>query len=476
MLTVRGLPADSRIRIATLDTYDGVVYSVGSDTVNSASGSFTRVPFVYDQSGVSGTQTSISVTVQSYRGVWLPTLGDFESVSFTGENSNALRNSFYYNNTTGTAAVTDHLTTGDSYTLGAVEPKQPTEAQLSSLTPGSASVPLASVLPSEVSSVLNTYVARASTPGAKLVAMLNALKENGYVSHGIGAKAAPSRSGHAADRINELLTDQQMIGDGEQYSVTAALMARELGFPSRVVLGFVPETTGPGTAQIRGKDISAWIEVDTAQYGWVTIDPNPPVRPIPAEKPKDPNQVSRPQTIVPPVVTKDSPPDPQTVPESQQNTAPEIDPFLAIFLTVLKVTGWVVLVILLLLSPFIAIVAVKLRRRRKRRSASGAIEQITGGWQEYHDRVLDHGYQPPPAATRAELAETVGGMQPIVLAAVADRAVFSPDSPDDGEAELVWRSVHELTAALDEGKSRWERILARISLRSFGTVGNLLRR
>src|SRR6185437_453189 len=68
MLTVTGLPADHRIRIATLDTYDGIVYSVGTDQVSSASGSFTRVPYRLEQSGVHGTKDAITVTVRGYSG------------------------------------------------------------------------------------------------------------------------------------------------------------------------------------------------------------------------------------------------------------------------------------------------------------------------------------------------------------------------------------------------------------------------
>jgi hypothetical protein len=476
MLTVQGLPAGSRIRIATLDTYDGVVYSVGSPGVNTASGSFTRVPFEFEQTGVRGRQVSVAVTIQSYRGVWLPTVGDFEKATFSGSDGNALRNSFYYNNTTGTAAVVDKVKTGDTYTLAAIVPTQPSLADLSRATAGTASVPPATVLPAELTSVLGAYTQDAATQGEKLVAMIQALKKNGYVSHGVGSKEAASRSGHAADRINELLTAQQMIGDGEQYSVTAALMARQLGFPARVVLGFVPETTGAGTSEIRGKDVSAWIEVDTAQYGWVTVDPNPPVRPIPTKKPQDPNQVARPQTIVPPAVTQASPPDPQTVPDAQQHDADLPNAFLVIVLAVLQVLGWVLLGVAIVLSPFLVIMGIKARKRRRRRSAATPVEQISGGWREYEDRVLDHGFEPPAAATRSEVATTVGGAQTLVLAAVADRATFAPGLPEDGEADLVWHSVRELSAALDAGKTRWERIKARISLRSLGTVGSLRKR
>jgi hypothetical protein len=468
MMTVSGLPKGARIRIATLDTYDGIVYSVGSAAVTSDSGSFTRVPYVYDQSAVKGRQVALRVSLQDYSGVWLPTVGKFEKVSFSGANSTTLRDDFFYNDTSGTAADIGKLATGDSYDLDAVIPKQPTMAELSKVDAGSATVPPIGVLPAELNTVLNGYIANATTPGAKLVAMIDALKKNGYISHGVAATEPASRSGHAADRINELLTDPLMIGDAEQYSVTAALMATELGFPTRVVMGFVPPTSGAGVTEIKGKDVSAWIEVNTAQYGWVTIDPNPPVRPIPVIPPKDPNHVARPQTIVPPPPVQDNPPDAQALPDAKQHDPAVPNAFLLALFAVLQIAGWVLLGLLVVLSPFIVILIAKARRRRLRRTAATPLARITGGWEEFEDSALDHGFVPPPAATRSEVAMTVGGPQTAVLAAVADRATFAPDAPDDAEGDLVWRSVRELTAALGAGKSGWQRLRARISLRSLG--------
>jgi hypothetical protein len=466
MMTVAGLPRGARIRVATLDSYDGVVYSVGSAAVNSASGSFTRVASEFDQSAVKGQRVSLQVVLQNYTGVWLPTVGKLESVAFSGSNATTLRNDFFYNDTSGTAADIARLAPGDSYTLNAVVPKQPSTAELARVSAGSATVPPIGTLPAELNTVLNGYVADATSQGAKLVAMIAALKKNGYVSHGVGAKEAASRSGHGADRINELLTDPLMIGDAEQYSVTAALMATELGFPSRVVMGFVPEATGAGPSEIKGNDVSAWIEVDTAQYGWVTIDPNPPVRPIPVIPPKDPNQVARPQTIVPPPAVENDPPDPQAAPDAKQHDPPVPNEFLIALFAVLGITGWVLLGIVVVLSPFIVILIAKARRRRLRRRAATALARITGGWQEFADSAVDHGFEPPPAATRSEIATTVGGSQPAVLAAVTDRATFAPGTPDDAEGDLVWRSVTELVGSLAAGKSRWERMKASVSLRS----------
>ncbi len=469
VLSVTDLPAGGRIRIATLDTYDGIVYSVGSEAVTSDSGSFTRVPYTFDQSAVRGSKVSLTVTVGKYSGVWVPTIGKFESITFSGSNAANLRDAFYYNNTSGTAAVLTPLTAGDSYTLDAIDPAQPSTSQLGTLRPGTAQVPQIGVLPDQLSTTLDDWVKGETGPGHQLEAMLAALKKNGYVSHGVSVKDPPSRSGHAADRITQLLTDQRMIGDQEQYSVTAALMARELGFPARVVFGFAPTDVNPsGVTKIRGNDVSAWIEVDTAQYGWVTIDPTPPVRTVPEEQPQQPTKIARPQTPVQPPIQDPGSNSTQVPPDSTQDAPTALAPWLVVLLAILTVLGWVALGAAIVLSPFIAIVVAKLRRRRIRAKTGAPIDRISRGWDEYEDAVVDRGFDPPLAATRTEVAAAIGGMRPLVLASITDRAIFSPGYPDEAEADNVWRSVSELVAALDVDRTRWQRIRAAISLRSLG--------
>ncbi len=471
LLRVTGLPEGARIRIATLDTYDGVVYAVGSDTVSSLSGSFTRVPSSVDQSEVTGDPVAVGITVQDYSGVWLPTVGKLESVAFAGADRDALRDSFYYNDTSGTAAVVRGLASGDSYTLEAVVPNQPTDAQLATLEPGTATVPSPRNVPDELTAKLDEYTTGIDGAGKRLVAMLAGLATDGYISHG-GDDEPPSRSGHAADRIAELLSSPRMIGDAEQYAVAAALMADDLGFPARVVVGFAP-TSG----SVTGGDISAWIEVDTAQYGWVAIDPTPEAREIPEEDPQDNAQVARPQTIVPPPIVEDERFDRQATPDSQQELPADLNPVLLVLLAVAKGAAVVLLIAAIILAPFALIVAAKLRRRRLRRRAPDALQRISGGWQEFEDAVVDHGLSPAAASTRSEVAAIAGGVQSQVLAAVADRAIFAPDEPVDADADSVWRAVDELQASLDAGLTRWQRLRARISLRSLGgySVSRLFR-
>ena len=461
------------LRLATLDTYDGVVFSVGSETVSSASGSFVRVPSTFDQSGVTGQQLSIDVSVEDYTGVWVPTAGKFESISFSGADATSRRDAFFYNDTSGAAAVVGGITTGDGYELTAIEPDQPSASQLSTLDPGTAAVPEAPAAPEELVETLERYVEGVEGSGARLVAMLEGLRSEGYISHGTSDDEPPSRSGHAIDRITELVTAPRMIGDAEQYSVAAALMARELGFPSRVIVGFVPDG-----GIVRGGDVVAWLEVNTAQFGWVAIDATPPFREIPEEIPEENAQVSRPPTIVPPPVVETEPFDRLATPDSERELPPDLDPVLQVVLAVLRVAGWVVLGIGILAAPFLLVIAAKVRRRRLRRRAASTVDRISGGWREFEDAVVDHGLAPPVASTRSEVAAITGVKQAQVLAAVADRAVFSPDQPPAADADTVWRAVDDLRDWLDDDLTRWQRWKALVSLRSLGgySVSKLLGR
>ncbi len=471
MFRVTGLPVGARIRIATLDSYDGVVYAVGSDRVDSASGTFVRIPSGVDQSGTAGQQVELSVEIDDYTGVWVPTAGRFESIGFSGSDASTLRDAFYYNNSSGTAAVIGGLSSGDSYELRALLPDQPAQSQLEGLTPGSAAVPRLAELPDEVATALDAYAQGAESPGARLSAALAGLRADGYISHGLDPDAPASRSGHAADRITELFTAPRMIGDAEQYAVAAALMARQLGFPARVVFGFSPDADDAdagGTLSVVGDDVTAWIEVDTDQFGWVALDPVPEDRPIPEEEPEDPTQIARPQSIVPPPPDRpDANPD-QTAPDSQQDEPATLDPFLAFLLTAARIAGGVLLVLAILAAPFLLIIAAKRRRRRIRRTAPDVVERIRGGWEEFTDAVVDHGFSPPVASTRSEVAAVVGTLPSRVLAAVTDRAVFAPGEPDPADADHVWDAVAELRSSLDVGLTRRQRLKALISLRSLG--------
>ncbi|HSP51597.1 MAG TPA: transglutaminase-like domain-containing protein [Cryobacterium sp.] len=473
LLEVAGLPSGGRLRLATLDSYDGIVYSVGSDQVSSASGSFTRLPERLDQSLVDGDEVALTVKVEGYTGVWVPGAGQLERITFTGSSRLQRSDSFFYNDNSGTAAVLTGLVRGDGYRSVSVVPRSP--AGLAALRPGTAVLPSPAVLPDELEQALARYVRAGDPPGVQLQAMLDGLKTDGYISHGILPDEPVSRSGHGADRISELFTDQPMLGDAEQYAVAAALMARRLGFPARVVIGFVPQPSGDPGAEavpVLGSDISAWIEVASTE-GWVTIDPNPPVRDIPARAPDDPSVVSRPQSVVPPAlpdpVELREPASPDSV--SEDPPAPP-NPLLAFLLAAAVVAAWTLLGLGVLLAPFLLIALAKARRRHLRRTRSTPLDRIRGGWREFSDAALDHGIDVPVGATRTELAALVPGAEPRTaagtVAVAVDRAVFSPERPGNAAAEEVWAAVTDLRRSLGAGIRRSDRIRALVSLRSLG--------
>ena len=478
MLTVSGLPAGAKLRIAALDSYDGVVYSVGSSESTSPSGAFTLVPYTFDQSGVTGEPVSVDITIAGYSGVWLPTVGQLESITFAGSDAARLRGSFYYNDNGGTAAVIGGVGEGDRYRLTAVIPASPADTELSTLEPGVADMPNLGPIPDELAVALARWVGAASGPGDRLAAAITGLRAEGYVSHGVGVEPL-SRSGHSANRITELLTDPRMIGDDEQYAVTAALAARELGFPARVVMGFAPEGDGV-LSDVTGANIAAWVEVDTRQFGWVAIDPTPEPREIPDAVPEVPTTVARPQTPVQPPEDVQATPDDQLPPDTEQQDPTTADPFLAALLVSLRITGWTLVALAVLAAPFMAIAATKIRRRRARRRAGTPGERIHGGWTEFQDAVADHGLTAPVASTRQEFAAVLPGATAEMLAAAADRASFAPNAPDSTDADWVWGTVDELLTMLDSGLTRRQRFAAAVSLRSLrrarGSSASLTRR
>ncbi|ROS73191.1 ABC-type nitrate/sulfonate/bicarbonate transport system permease component [Curtobacterium sp. PhB130] len=476
-LRVTGLPENGFVRIATLDTYDGVTYRVGGTDGASASGTFERVPTSVDVRGVRGTTVHVGVTVDGYSGVWLPTVGDLERVEFGGSAGDRERGSFFYNASTGTGAVLGGVDDGTRYDLTAVVPDQPTDEQLAKAQPGDAAVPAARNVPDAVRDTVESTTSDAGSDGAKLIAMIRALKQNGYISHGVGDDRV-SRSGHGADRIQELLTSPLMLGDQEQYAVAAALMAEDIGFPTRVVLGFAAggdsgttaSTSGSaGTTTFRGSDVTARIEVDTAQWGWVTINPNPAVREIPAEQQQTPKPVTRPETVVPPPPADQQDQDQQAPPQSDRNTPDQPPLWLQILLAALPwVIGTLAFVALVLL-PFGVIVLVKRVRRRRRRRAATARARITGAWDEYRDALLDRGEDVPVTATRREVAVSAPGDGGSGLAALADRAVFGPSDADDRAADRMWDATDTAIGQLREGRTRRQRIRTAVSVRSLRT-------
>lgn len=81
--------------------------------------------------------------------------------------------------------------------------------------------------------------------------------------------------GHGDDAIERFLFETKR-GYCEQFAGTFAAMARAVGLPARVAVGFTPgEAVDEGRYVVRGLNAHAWPEVYLHGAGWVAFEPTP---------------------------------------------------------------------------------------------------------------------------------------------------------------------------------------------------------
>ncbi|MGX9348337.1 transglutaminase family protein [Microbacterium sp. KNMS] len=468
LFTVRGLPSGARLRLATMDAYSGVVYDVAD-----SSSDFTPIRSNMAQ-GAAGEAARLTVEVGGYEGVWVPAAGAVRSLAFDGDRGESLRRSAYYNADTGTAVVRDGLREGDRYTADVVIPPTSADEALADDDFADVDLPRPVDVPGDVAELAADAVAEARTPIEKARALTSFLSEGGFFSHGLEGEV-PSRAGHGSQRIASLLGAEQMVGDDEQYAVAMALMARELGIPARVVLGFHPgeDETAENPYVVTGDDVHAWVEIAFEEAGWVAFDPTPPEDQQPNDQTTRPKSAPKPQVLQPPPPPQEPVELPPLVPDDRkadEDAEPE-DGALGL---ILLVGGAGVSVLLLLLAPFVVIGAVKAARRRRRRAAERAADRISGGWDELRDRAVDYRAYPLDGAsaggTRSEeaavLVATLEDARVTDLAARADAGVFGPGEPAPEFVAAFWSEVDALVDGMGEKATFWSRLRARLSLRS----------
>ena len=490
----------SRVRLAVLSHYDGEVFRAIDPELGASSPTtaFERVP---NQSARRTGTSTVEFTIGDYGDVWLPLVDDVESIAFSGSRAQALTDGFFYNSLSGAGVELGTVGEGDTYrvTSGTGE----AEASLGSLSkPGSTEGLVdESLLPEKL--VEWVRLQDVGTDGAALAELIDRLRDRGYLSHSLAQPTATgtwvdaldpyvfesSLAGHSVDRIDALfasLIDKQKtaidqtdssqliagVGDDEQFAVAAALVAQYLGYPSRVVLGFSLQEVEGGipaceAGVCEGKNLTAWIEVQDSGGAWAALDTTPqfasPLSPRDDER-RDPENDT---VVVQEGVSEQLPPNsnPTGGEASEPDDTDDADTFATLF-AVLRIVGVSLLIALLLASPVLVILGAKLKRRLDRKRAVDATARIAGGWEEFVDAAVDHGHPWPGARTRVEAALEYGNDAPR-LATLADEAVFGPVEPDAEMSAEFWALVDAQRTELARGSTRWRRIRAALSLRSF---------
>ncbi|WP_244301165.1 DUF3488 domain-containing protein [Leucobacter insecticola] len=296
-----GLP--QHLRLAVLDAYEGIDFHVSED----AAGRFSRFP---SGEALSKPSTVTVEVAEGYQDIWAPSAILGAPPSFGGPRAAELADSFYVNRETGAAIAVPGgaadrslgLREGDRYTA----PMETRELSADLGTSGAALIDL------ETTPEMARWIERqgVAADGQGLVTLIERLRARGYLSHALddsggepqwlqrlsekyGTSFEASSGGHSLARIetlfSQLNTQQQAagedasdavlvagVGDDEQFATAAALLARALGFESRVVVGvrFGEGVAGvPGCEDVcTGENLSAWIEVQAESGSWVPID------------------------------------------------------------------------------------------------------------------------------------------------------------------------------------------------------------
>lgn len=468
LFTVTGLPEDGRIRLATMDDYDGVVYNVSGEGAG-ASSAFTSVRSNMSPE-VKGAASTLRVEISGLSGVWMPDAGAVRDIEFDGDRADALRRAAYYNDATGTAVVTAALTEGDAYTLTSVFPDVPSDAALADVAFAPVKMPPQGGIPDALADLASKAVAEAETPIDQARALQAWLSTDGFFSHGLTGDVL-SPSGHGAARITSLFGGDQMIGDDEQYAVAMSLLATQLGIPARVVMGWHPEEdedTG-SVFTATGDNLHAWVEIAFECYGWVPFDPTPDEDQEPNDQTTTPRANPKPQVLQPPPPAQEPADLPPVLANDREQEDEEPTGFEWLG-TVLLYGALTLGILALLAAPFLVIGALKARRRARRLGAERASDRISGGWDELVDNARDLRVPVEPGATRAESAVVVGETleQPrvVALAERADAEVYGPGEPSADDVAAFWNEVDDIVGGMNGSTSRWGRLRGRLSLRS----------
>lgn len=483
LVTLSSLPEGARVRLAVMDTYNGIAFGMSSPN-DGAVGRYQRVGATVRERPYEGTGSAAEVQIltQGLVGPWLPTLGVTDRLAFAASGAESAQAGLHVNRWAD-ALLTTSPPSDATYTVHAVVPPVWSDGQLAGAPTGGLTGTPDTQVPEAVSALAQEVTAKELTQLGRARAIERYLAKNGFFSN---VDAPDSRPGHRVDRLSRMLAAKQLIGDDEQYATVMALMLHSIGIPARVVMGLYPEAK-PAAGRpvtLRGYDVHAWVEVPFEGVGWATFDPTPPRDQVPQTDVSQPRSVPRPQVLQPPEPPEqpvELPPSVTERPSGEQTDPPAPLPW--------GLIAGISAGVLAVIVPIVALVLAK-RLRTRRRQAAEPGRAVIGAWDEIVDLADDAGVRVSPDLTRQESARA---LQPLWdpeapsdarpagvdwrlvtqrepglrdLAGLADAASFAPEPTGRDEAADAWQQAGDLAVAL-AGRVGWPtRVRRRLSLRS----------
>ena len=461
-------------RLTSLDTFDGTIWRQ-SYTTGAARG---RLPQEVTEAAKVKKVTQ-HFEIRQLSSVWLPAAATPMAVR-TADDQPA-----DYDKASSTLMVDRNMTSSNGYAY-TVESDLPrfSENQLraaSNRVPDDVAERYEELppIPRDVSDLANQVTAGATTQYDKALRLQDFLRSNRFTYDlNVG-------KGHSNNALRRFLFVTR-TGYCEQFAGAYAVMARAVGLPTRVAIGFtwgVQDSNHPTTYRVRGNHAHAWPEVYIGQYGWVPMEPTPGRAPPGADRflgvaPHQDDSTGGADTLAAPTTT--APGQGQAngnvggtnerqvgegqLTEGGSNGSAGADNGL----TLAKVTERVALPLGGALVAYAVLVPALLAAQRalRRRRATTPAARVVLSWQDATERARHAGLALPAwltiNETAARLATDLPGSAAGVhrLAHSMEMITYAevPPSPDDVEAAT--RAAGEVVSEARRSEPQWRRLLA----------------
>ncbi len=271
--------------------------------------------------------------------------------------------------------------------------------------------------------------------------------------HSLAALASYLDPGEAGE-------DAVRAGFSEQSASVFAIAARQLGVPSRVVVGYrLPEgsTLTAENSQILVTEdmIYAWPEVWVSGTGWTRFDPT-----------NTGNETLEQTARTPAVSSEGEEAQISDLPELQE---PVLIPEEGAGNSVLQRFMWPIILLALPLLYLLGLFIAKRVRRSRRRRAKSTADRTVGAWLETRDRLGSLGLPTDKSSSVADLADVLDlrDLSPVAdevssMSPLVDAALFSPSEPDAQIAEQAWSAADGAIAVAKKSQPLATRVRASV--------------
>ncbi|MCI2959053.1 DUF3488 and transglutaminase-like domain-containing protein [Agromyces atrinae] len=384
--------SDENIRpyfsLMTLDNFDGLNWRAASRELDAENtpDAIPAPPGLSD--GVDRSTQEITVVIDDLSTSWLP-------VPYPATGIAGLDGEWFWEETTRSIASADSTTIGERYVVDVLQ-LDPTPEQLraASVSLPEEMAPYLALPDGSPPVLAETALAVTSTAGSPYDAavMLQRYLRGADFTYSTEAPVDEGYDGAGIEIVARFL--EEKTGYCVHFASTMAVLAREIGIPARVSIGFTSGTSA-GTAfagrtrfDVDTHDLHAWPELYFEGIGWLPFEPTPSRGSVP--------DYSRPASVdtsgeAAPAAPSESNVNPDTGLPELSDPEPVAPSTTAASETTYEWLGLAALVVFILLVPAFIRVVVRASRLRRTRSPDDPAE---AAWTEIGASATDLGFGP----------------------------------------------------------------------------------